>query len=370
MKQTKQIEQMKNQLSAEKAGRKGNNLRNNLGNARSRLVLLVCILMVIMSFMTGCGGGDDKGSGDGKGESKDDGIKIGIAQIVEHPSLNTIRENIIAQLAEEGYIDGVNGVVIDYQDGQNEQSNLKTICQKFTSNNYDLIIAIATPTAQVAYGETTEIPIIFSAVTDPVAAGLVAELDTAPGGNITGVSDAVSASKIMDMAMLITPDIKNLGVLYTSSETNSQSVVEDLREYASANGLTLIESPVTNSNEIPQAAANLAAKADAVFSPIDNTVASSMPMVVKTFNDAKIPFYVGADSMVNDGGLATDGVNYEELGKETGKMAARVLGGENPGDIPVMTMDETKFYINRTTAETIEVDFPMEILMDAEVLGE
>ena len=332
---------------------------------RKNCIGLLVIVMLIAGLFTGCGGnstGEDSGSG------TKDLPTVGIVQIVEHPSLDTIRKSILTQLAEEGFIDGET-ITVDYQNAQNEQANLKTICQKFASNNYDLIIAIATPSAQAALGETTEIPIVFSAVTDPIIAELVDNLD-APGGNVTGTSDAVSAEMIMDLAREITPDIKTIGALYNSSEVNSVSVIEDLKEYAAANGLTVVEAPVMNSSEVQQSATFLAGKADAVFSPIDNTVASTMPIITQTLIDAKIPFYVGADSMVNDGGLATYGINYTILGQETAKMAAKVLNGTDPGTIPVMTMKDMDIYINQNTADQIGVTFPQSVLDKATVLGE
>jgi putative ABC transport system substrate-binding protein len=333
---------------------------------RKNLTVLLAVMMVIAVMLTGCGG-NSASSSDSTDASKDM-LKVGIVQIVEHPSLDTIRESILSQLAKEGFEDGKN-ITVDYQNAQGEQSNLKTICQKFSSGNYDLIIAIATPSAQAALGETKDIPIVFSAVTDPIAAKLVENLD-APGGNITGTSDAVSASKIMDLAKQITPDVKTVGALYNSSEVNSVSVIDDLKEYAKANGLEVVEAPVTNSSEVQQAASFLAGKCDAVFSPIDNTVASTMPVAAKTFNEAKIPFYVGADSMVNDGGLATYGINYTILGEETGKMAAQVLNGTAPGTIPVMTMTDMNIYVNQKTADAIGVTFPQDVLDKATVLGE
>lgn len=325
---------------------------------KKRVALIIVAVMLMASLFTGCGGNDTQG----------DLPTIGIVQIVEHPSLDTIRFSILDQLEEDGFVDGEN-VIIDYQSAQNEQANLKTICQKFVSNNYDLIIAIATPSAQIALGETTEIPIIFSAVTDPISAELVSSLE-APGGNITGTSDAVSAQKIMELALKITPDIKTIGAIYNSSEINSQSVIEDLKEFAAAKGLTVLEAPVMNASEIPQSASYLADKSDAVFSPIDNTVASTMPIITQILIDAKIPFYVGADSMVNDGGLATYGINYTTLGHETGKMAVKVLNGENPGSIPVLKIEDVQIYINENTAAQIGVTFPQDVLSEATVLGE
>ncbi|MDD2190023.1 MAG: ABC transporter substrate-binding protein [Eubacteriales bacterium] len=323
---------------------------------------LLIVMLILVGLLTGCGGNGEENN------SEADMPTVGIVQIVEHPSLDTIRESILAQLADEGFIDGET-MTVDYQNAQNEQANLKTICQKFAANNYDLIIAISTPAAQAALGETTEIPIIFSAVTDPLSAEVVTDMDT-PGGNITGTSDAVSAEMIMDLAREITPDIQTIGALYNSSEVNSISVIEDLREYAETNGLTVVEAPVMNSSEVKQSATFLAGKCDAVFSPIDNTVASTMPIISKTLNDAKVPFYVGADSMVNDGGLATYGINYTILGQETGKMAAQVLNGTDPGTISVLTIKDVKIYINQNTADQIGVTFPQTVLDNATVLGE
>lgn len=324
-------------------------------------VLLVVLAMMLAGVFTGCGSG---GSSDG-GE---DQVKIGLVQLVEHPSLDTIRENILAQLEEEGYKDGETAV-IDYQNAQNEQANLKTICQKFVSDKCDVIIAITTPAAQAAFGETKDIPIIFSAVTDPVEAQLVEDFNT-PGGNITGTSDLVAADKIMDLALKITPDIKTIGALYNSSEVNSVSVIDDLKDYAKKNGLKVEEAAVTNSSEIQQAAQSLAGKCDAVFSPIDNTVASAMSVASDVFVKAKVPFYVGADSMVADGGLATYGINYESLGTETAKMAAEVLKGADTATMAVRVMDDMQAYINQKTADALKIEIPEDVKKDATNLGE
>jgi ABC-type uncharacterized transport system, periplasmic component len=333
-----------------------------MSKKRSVISLLLAV-MLIAGLLTGCGGNKKE-----EKAASTDLPKVGIVQIVEHPSLDTIRTSILDQLAKEGFVDGKT-ITVDYQNAQNEQANLKTICQKFVAEKYDLIIAIATPSAQAALGETKDIPIVFSAVTDPMAAKLVNSLE-APGGNVTGTSDAVSAERIMKLALEITPDIKTIGALYNSSEVNSVSVINDLKEFAAKNGLTVVEAPVMNSSEVQQSATYLAGKVDAVFSPIDNTVASTMPIISKTLIDAKIPFYVGADSMVKDGGLATYGINYKILGQETGKMAAKVLNGTDPGTIPVMTMKDMDIYINKNTADKIGVTFPQTVLDKATVLGE
>ena len=284
-----------------------------------KVFAVMMILVMTAALLAGC-------SADGKGE---DVFKVGLVQLMEHPSLNTIRESIIAGLEEEGFVDGEN-MEIDYQNGQNDMTIIKSIVQTFVANECDIIIAIATPAAQAALGETSEIPIIFAAVTDPVDAGLVDDLN----------------------------------------EDNSASVIAGLKEYAETNGFEVIESAVTNSGEVQQAAQYLADKADIVYSPIDNTVASAMSVATDVFNTAGIPFYVSADSMVMDGGLATYGIDYTVLGKETGYMVAQVLNGEDPAAIPVKKMSDMSIYVNTETAEALQIEIPAEILDKAVVFPE
>lgn len=315
-----------------------------------KLVMIMCVVVLMVSVFAGCAKEEDK-------------ITIGIVQIVEHPSLDTIRESFIAELAAKGYIDGEN-IIIDYQNAQGDQTNLNTINKKFANNNYDLILAIATPSAQSAVGATSDIPILFAACTDPIGSGLVTDMNK-PGKNVTGTSDAVSAKMIMDLANEITPDFETIGVLFNSSETNSISVVEDLEAYAAINGLEVIRGTVSSSSEVQQVATSLVSKVDILFSPIDNTIASAMPIVAKVAMDTQVPFYVGADSMVKDGGLATYGINYSILGVETAAMAVEILEGKNPGEIPVRTMDEMNIYLNKTTAEEIGITIPETIMMEA-----
>lgn len=331
-----------------------------MNNTNKKSAFLLAMLLVLILAFTGCGSGTDDTNGDA---SIKDLPTIGLVQLTKHTSLDMIRESIIDELAEQGFVDGKT-VHIDYQNALGEQSNMKTICQQFTSKDYDMIIAIATPVAQVALGETTEIPIVFSAVTDPVAAGLVTDLQQ-PGGNITGTSDEVSAAKVMELAQQVTPGFKKIGAIYNSSEANSIAVIDNLKQYAKEKGLTVVEASFTNSSEVQQAAASLVGKADIVFSPIDNTVASAMPIVTQTFDDAKIPFYVSADSMVMDGGLATVGIDYTILGSETGKMAAQILNGTAPGTIDIMKMKDMKTYINTDTAARLGITFPADVLDQA-----
>jgi len=295
-------------------------------------------------------------------------FQIGIVQILEHPSLDDVRTSMIDELAANGYVDG-DKISIDYQNAQGDQTNLNTIVQKFVSSNYDLIVAIATPSAQAAQGATDTIRIVFAAVTDPVGAGLVASLE-APGANITGTSDWISAAQLMGLAQQITPDIKSVGALYCLGEANSVSTVNDLKAWAEENGVEIVEAGFVNSNEVAQATSSLVGKVDAVFSPTDNTVAASMAIVADTLKEAKLPIYCGADSMVTDGGLASYGVNYPILGAETAKIVIEILNGANAGEVPVKTMEQLDIYVNTATAEAIGANIPEDILAQATIVSE
>ena len=314
-------------------------------------LLLTVVLAASTLFVTGCGE---------KSDAENKTFKVGIIQLVEHPSLDTIRESLIAGLEAEGFKEGEN-LEIDYQNGQNDMGTMKNIAQKFVGDEVDVIVAIATPAAQAALSETTDIPIVFAAITDPISAELVASNDE-PGGNVTGTSDYIAVDKIMGLAEEITPDFRTIGALYNTGEANSVSVIEDLKAYAEEKGLKVVTSTVTNTSEVQQAAQKLADKCDIVFSPIDNTIASSMQVATDVFNKSKTPFYVSADSMVKDGGLATYGIDYTVLGNETGKMIDEVLNGADTATMAVKTMSDLQVYVNQTTADALGLEIPQDII--------
>ena len=280
-------------------------------------------------------------------------LKIGLVQMMEHPSLDEIREAFLAELKAQGYDDSK--VVIDYQNGQGDMGTLNTIAQKFVGDGVDMIVAIATPAAQAAAAATDSTPIIFSAVTDPVDAGLVSDLG-APDRNLTGTSDAIPVDRIFALADELTPGIKTYGLLYNNGESNSVSVIRDVKVALNAAGIAFEEATVINSSEVTTAAQSLVGKVDAIFSPIDNTVAYAMPNLAQIAIEAKLPVYVAADSMVNDGGLATVGVNYTQLGKQTAQMAAEVLSGKPVSEVPVQVLSEYATVVNPDTAAAIGVD--------------
>lgn len=305
---------------------------------------LALAAIMSLSVFTGC-------------QAQDDTITVGIVQIVEHTSLDMIRESMVKELEAKGY--DSTKIKIEYQNAQGDQSNLNSICKKFVGDDVDVIVAIATPSAQAAAAATSDIPIVFSAVTDPVAANLVSDL-AHPTGNITGTSDAIPVDKVFELCKELTPGVKKIGFLYTASEVNSQSVIKQAKEIAPNYGLTFEEVTITNTSELQQAAYSLADKVDAIYAPIDNTIASAMNVLSEVGKERKIPIYAGADSMVMDGAYATVGINYEDLGRQTADMVIAVLDGKAISDIPVTTLSDFDKVINKTTANVIEAPVLLE----------
>ena len=317
-----------------------------------RLVGLLLTGILTMGLISGCGTGEEKGTDGSK-----DLPKIGIIQYIEHPSLDTIRENIISGLKEAGYEDGKN-CEIDYKNAQGDQNIANSIVQAFAGDEKDVVVAIASPVAQAAATISNQLPVVFSAVTDPVAAKLVTAMDVTDK-NITGTSDVVQVDKILDLAKEFVPDMKKLGFLYSTGESNSVSNLEKAKEYCEANGITLVETGISNSSEVQQAVQVLASKVDAIFIPNDNTIASAMQSVSSETIKAGVPVFTGADSMVGDGGLATNGIQYEDLGKETAKMVAEILKGTKVSDLPVKVFDQDlSIFVNENTAKALDIIIP------------
>jgi len=317
--------------------------------------LFVSLVMVLALGACSSGGEAAPSSGSpSSGGAKE--VTVGLIQLMEHPSLDEIREAITARLAEKAAENGL-AVSVNYQNGQGNPSTINTICQQFVANKVDVIVAIATPAAQgaAAAAENSGIPVVFSAVTDPVAAGLVESLD-APGGNITGTSDAIPVEKIFALAEELTPGVASYGLIYNTSEDNSLSVIADVKAYLDGKNIPYQDGPVTTPGEVQTAARNLLENCGAVFAPIDNTVASAMAVLADEAIKAKKPVYVAADSMVADGGLATVGVNYTNLGSQTADMVVKILTGTPAGEIPVEVLRDNAIVVNPETAAAIGVD--------------
>ena len=327
---------------------------------RHKLAALLLAGALCVAALTGCGASAaaaPSASAAPALSSKTGGTyKVGLIQLVTHTSLDEIREAIVAELKTEAAAQGVT-VSVDYKNAENDQAAIDTICRGFVADKVDVIIAIATPAAQGAAAavQGTDIPVIFSAVTDPVAAGLLTTPD-APDYNITGTSDAIAVGDIFDLAAKLTPQVKNYGLFYCLNEVNSQTVIEEAKQYLDSKGISYEVSGVSSVSDVQSAITALAGKVDGIFIPIDNTVASAMSTVAAICTKAGVPVYVAADSMVKDGGLATVGVNYTQLGTQTADMAMKVLTGTDPKDLPVETMKDYAVTVNPDTAAALGVD--------------
>lgn len=329
-----------------------------------KLLSIITIMAMVIILSTGCTKQSDSVNESEQKQNSTEKIKIGIIQPVEHPSLNQIREYIIKGLEEQGLKDKVE---ITYKDAQGDPSNINTIISQFVGDEMDIIVPIGTVTAQSAAAATKTIPVIFAAASYPVEAGLVKELNK-PEANITGVSDAIDINQIFDLAFELTPDIKTFGFVYNSGEVNSLAAIEKAKEYLNEKGINYVEATITNSSELNQAAQSLVGKADAIFTPTDNTVASAMPVLSAEAANAGIPVYTGADSMVADGGFATIGVDYTVLARQVADMVKRVVDGDSISDIPVETLKEYKKIINTSTAKQIGVEISEDSLKEYQVI--
>jgi putative ABC transport system substrate-binding protein len=286
-------------------------------------------------------------------------INIGILQYVTHNALDSAREGFIKALADNGFTEGVN-VTFDVQNAQADSNNLSTMSNRFVNNKVDLVLAIATPAAQSIASLTSDIPILFTAVTDPVDARLVASAE-APGGNVTGTNDMNPIAEQFDLLVKLVPDAKTVGIMYTSSEDNSVLQAEVAKVEAEKRGLTVVEQTVTSANDVQQAAQSLVGKCDAIYVPTDNTLASAIPTLGAVAEEAKIPVICGEANMVTGGGFATLGINYFNLGYQTGEMAVRVLNGESTATMPVESLKEFDFTINGNVADSIGITVPEDL---------
>ena len=289
--------------------------------------------------------------------------KIGVIQLVEHKSLDIIYNSFKDELKNLGYVDGEN-VKITFQNAQGDMSNITSIVQGFEGDKQDVVVGIATPVAQGAMSLTKTTPVVFSAVTDPIGAGILTDMN-APDKGMTGTSDAVQIDKIMDLALQITPDVKNVGFIYNPGEDNSVTNLGLLENYVKEKNLELETVSISTSADLQTAAASLFEKVDMIFVSNDNTVAEAMPILTSEAIKAKKPIYVGADSMVMDGGLATVGIDYTDLGKETAKMVDEILKGKSVNEIPVKVFKDDLFiYVNTDTAAALGIEIPESIKTD------
>lgn len=331
---------------------------------------LTAVVLMGTLAMTGCGSSAAP-SGGSEGETQqaatdsEESFDIGIIQLTEHPALDAAREGFIKGMADGGLVEGEN-ITVDVQNAQNDQSNLKTIAQKFVSDDKDLVLAIATPAAQSIAAETTDIPILVTAVTDPAASGLC-ETNEAPGGNVSGTSDLTPIKEQIELLHQILPDAKNIAIMYNSGEQNSVIQADMAEAAATELGITSERKTVTSTNDVAQVTSSLIGKFDAVYIPTDNTLASAMPLVSSITNPAGLPVIVGEQGMVEGGGLASVAVSYSDLGEMTGKMAVEVLlNGADTATMPIGYTENPQLIVNPSAAAELGIEIPAEVLDNAE----
>lgn len=321
------------------------------------LAMVMVTMMAAMTVLTGCGSSS---------ESADDTVTIGITQFAEHGSLDNCREGFLEGLKEAGFVEGEN-LVVDYQNAYTDMGTAGQISGGFVSNKVDLICAIATPTAQSAYNAAMDagIPVIYTAVTDPVAAEL-ADKNGNPVGEVTGTSDKLPIEAQLQMMRNILPDAKKLGIMYTTSEANSVSAIAEYKELAPEYGFELVEKGITATADIPLATDDLLSQVDCITNITDNTVVASLPTILEKANEKNIPVFGSEIEQVKIGCLAAEGLDYIALGKQTGAMAAKILKGEaKASELAFEIITEPGFYVNTKVAENLGIKVADDMLESA-----
>ena len=296
----------------------------------------------------------------------EESVTIGISQFAEHGSLDNCREGFLEGLKEAGYEEGKN-LTIEYQNAQADTGNAATIADSFVNKKVDLICAIATPSAMSAYNSAmdADIPVIYTAVSDPSGAGLVNE-DGTNVGNITGTSDKLPVTEQMALIRELMPDAKKIGILYTTSEANSVSTIQEYKDHAEEYGFEIVDTGINTIADVEMAAKDLASKVDCISNLTDNTVVSALQTVLAAANDAKIPVFGSEVEQVKNGCVAAVGIDYVALGKQTGEMAAKDLKGEaTAAETPFEICEGGNVYVNTEAAGNIDFTISDDVLGEA-----
>jgi len=291
---------------------------------------------------------------------------VAVTAIVEHPALDAVRDGVKDELKEEGFEAGKN-LKWEYQSAQGNTGTAAQIARKFVGDKPDVIVAIATPSAQALVSATKSIPVVYSGVTDPVAAQLVKDWK-ASGTNVTGVSDLLELDKQIDLIKRVVPNAKRVGMVYNPGEANSAVVVKALKELAAKSNMTLVEAAAPRSVDVGSAAKSLIGKVDVIYTNTDNNVVSAYEALVKVGNDAKIPLVASDTDSVKRGAIAALGVNYYDLGRQTGKVVGRILKGEKPGDIASATSSKLELFVNTAAAQKQGVTLSPELVSSAKTV--
>lgn len=295
------------------------------------------------------------GCSSNKADSGSEVKHVGVLQVVQHPSLDKAYKGFKKGLKEEGFVEGKN-LKIDYQNAQNSQDNLKSMSEKLVNEKSDLILGIATPAAQSLANATQDIPTVVTAVTDLKAAKLV-KSNAKPGRNITGTTDMVSIDKQIELLLSIVPKAKTIGVMYNAGESNSKIQADLAIAALKKAGVKVLVKTANTTNDVQQVTETLAGKVQGIYVPTDNTFASASSIIGKVVKEKKIPLVAGSTDQVKTGGLASIGIDYESLGEQTGKMAAKILKGKTkPADMPVEKANELKLVVNKEMAKALGID--------------
>jgi putative ABC transport system substrate-binding protein len=295
-------------------------------------------------------------------------VFVAVTAIVEHPALDAARDGVRDALKEGGFEEGKNLKFV-YESAQGEPATAAQIAQKFVGENPTVIVPISTPSAQAVVNATKDIPVVFTAVTDPLGAKLVGDL-AKPGGNVTGMSDLSPIAKHLELIKEITPDAKKIGVPYNPGEANSVTLLGLLKEHAGQMGLEIVEAAAPTSGDVQAAAQSLVGNVDVIYVPTDNTIVSALESVIKVGTDNQVPVYAGDTDSVPRGAMAALGFNYYDVGLQTGKMVLRVLNGEKPGDIAVEGVEITELHVNPAAAKSMGVTIPEAVISRAKTVVE
>jgi putative ABC transport system substrate-binding protein len=303
----------------------------------------------------------------GRRNGNDEVITIGVIQIIDHDALNSARQGFIDGLAEAGFVEGQN-VQFNLFNAQGDPSNSRLMAQKIAEDDPDLVLAISTPSSQAMANETRTIPILITAVTDPLRAGLIDSFER-PGNNVTGTSDLTPIAKQFDLMMRILPNTRTVGIIYNSSEINSQIQTDMAVEIARGLGLAYEVATVTGTVDVGQVTESIVGKVDVIYISTCNTLAASIPQVTRITDAAGVPVITGEAGGVNLGALATEGINYYKLGFQTAVMAVKVLNGEAvPAEMPIQYQNETNVAVNLDSAARLGIVIPEDLLAVAELV--
>lgn len=321
------------------------------------VLMAACMLLISVFALTGCGENNGSASSNGK-------KKIGIIMMIENGAFNDMKDGILDELKAQGYTD--DNATIDVKCAQGDATNLQTIAQGMADGSYDAVFTIATPSTQAMVNQNSSTPVFFCAVSAPVAAGVISDMDK-PDKNATGTSNAIPVSDIFSLGNKLTPDAKKYGFLYCTSEDNSVNTVKSAKDYCDKNGIAYEEATVTNSSEVQQAAQALADKVDAIFIPNDSVIQSSMSLVTEVARSKKVPVYGSSATMVDSGAFATIAISDKEIGKMTVDIAADYLkNGKKVSEIPSVVVPASNTVINKNTLDALGLTLSDDVMNSAQ----